>query len=42
MSLSYHDRLRLVALTQQVLHGEFSDEKVPPTGALDVIGRDRR
>ena len=42
-SVSYHDKVGLVALTQQVLHGPFAKaENVKPLGALDVIGKDRR
>ncbi|KAL7292196.1 hypothetical protein TKK_0014150 [Trichogramma kaykai] len=40
--LSYEDKLKLVAFTQQVSHGKFSAEKLPDLGVLDVIGRDRR
>ncbi len=42
MQLHYPDKLHLVALTQQVKYGAFSEDKVPPLGALDVIGKDRR
>lgn len=40
--LSYEDKLKLVAFTQQVSHGKFSPEKTPELGVLDVIGRDRK
>ncbi|XP_030036700.2 Golgi resident protein GCP60 [Manduca sexta] len=40
--LSYEDRLKLVAYTQQAAHGPFDPNSVPPLGVLDVIGRDRR
>ncbi|XP_031347920.1 Golgi resident protein GCP60 isoform X2 [Photinus pyralis] len=42
--LSYEDKLSLVAFSQQVLHGPLSEaiSKLPPLGALDVVGRDRR
>ncbi|KAF5297346.1 hypothetical protein FQA39_LY12185 [Lamprigera yunnana] len=42
--LSYEDKLSLVAFSQQVLHGPLSEAitKLPPLGALDVVGRDRR
>ncbi|KOC60036.1 Protein TMED8 [Habropoda laboriosa] len=40
--LSYEDKLKLVALTQQVTHGKCTPENAPPLGVLDVIGRDRR
>ncbi|XP_054723568.1 Golgi resident protein GCP60-like, partial [Uloborus diversus] len=40
--ISYKDKLSLVAFTQQVLHGKYVEEKAPPLGYLDVIGRDRR
>lgn len=40
--LSYEDKLKLVAFTQQVTHGKCSVENAPPPGVLDVIGRDRR
>ncbi|XP_022908058.2 Golgi resident protein GCP60 [Onthophagus taurus] len=41
---SYEDKLQLVAFTQQVLHGPYSEaiEKLPPLGAFDVVGKDRR
>lgn len=41
---SYEDKLSLVAFSQQVLHGPISEAvaKLPPLGALDVVGRDRR
>lgn len=40
--LSYEDKLKLVAFTQQVTHGKYTAENAPPLGVLDVIGRDRR
>ncbi|XP_070152313.1 Golgi resident protein GCP60 [Polyergus mexicanus] len=40
--LSYEDKLKLVAFTQQVTHGKCTAENTPPLGVLDVIGRDRR
>jgi acyl-CoA-binding protein len=40
--LSYEDKLKLVAFTQQVSHGKYSPEKSPELGVLDVIGRDRK
>ncbi|KAJ8936948.1 hypothetical protein NQ318_015566 [Aromia moschata] len=41
---SYEDKLQLVAFSQQVLHGPYSEaiQKLPPLGTLDVVGRDRR
>ncbi|KRT84213.1 hypothetical protein AMK59_844 [Oryctes borbonicus] len=41
---SYEDKLQLVAFTQQVIHGPFTEavHKLPPLGALDVVGKDRR
>ncbi|KAL0266742.1 UNVERIFIED_CONTAM: hypothetical protein PYX00_009200 [Menopon gallinae] len=42
INLSYQDKLRLVAYSQQISHGPYSLEKTPPVGVLDVIGRDRR
>ncbi|KAJ8949661.1 hypothetical protein NQ314_008122 [Rhamnusium bicolor] len=41
---SYEDKLQLVAFSQQVLHGPYSEaiHKLPPLGTLDVVGRDRR
>ncbi|XP_041981162.1 Golgi resident protein GCP60 [Aricia agestis] len=42
MHLSYEDRLKLVAYTQQTSHGPFVPTSVPTLGVLDVIGRDRR
>lgn len=40
--LSYEDKLKLVAFTQQVTHGKCTNENAPPLGVLDVIGKDRR
>ncbi|XP_026670091.1 Golgi resident protein GCP60 isoform X2 [Ceratina calcarata] len=40
--LSYEDKMKLVAFTQQVTHGKYIPEKALPLGVLDVIGRDRR
>lgn len=40
--LSYEDKLKLVAFTQQVTHGKCTAENAPPLGVLDMIGRDRR
>jgi acyl-CoA-binding protein len=40
--LSYEDKLKLVAFTQQVTHGKCTTENALPLGVLDVIGRDRR
>ncbi|CAB3378816.1 Hypothetical predicted protein [Cloeon dipterum] len=40
--LSYDDKLKLVAYTQQVVQGPFNPDKQPELGVLDVIGRDRR
>ncbi|XP_050344140.1 Golgi resident protein GCP60 [Nymphalis io] len=40
--LSYEDRLKLVAYTQQAAHGPLDLNSAPPLGVLDVIGRDRR
>lgn len=40
--LSYEDKLKLVAFTQQVTHGKCTVENAAPLGVLDVIGRDRR
>lgn len=42
MHLSYEDRLKLVAYTQQTIHGPFDPNSAPPLGVLDMIGRDRR
>ena len=42
VQLSYGDRLRVVALSQQVIHGPLHQAKVAPLGAFDVIGKDRR
>lgn len=41
---SYEDKLQLVAFTQQVIHGPFTQaaHKLPPLGAFDVVGKDRR
>lgn len=40
--MSYEDNLRLVAFTQQIIHGPLDVSTAPPLGVLDVIGRDRR
>ncbi|XP_011156026.1 Golgi resident protein GCP60 isoform X1 [Solenopsis invicta] len=40
--LSYEDKLKLVAFTQQVTHGKCTAENASPLGVLDMIGRDRR
>jgi len=42
VQLHYPDKIRLVALTQQAYYGKFAEDKVPPLGAFDVIGKDRR
>ncbi|KPJ20013.1 Golgi resident protein GCP60 [Papilio machaon] len=42
MHLSYEDKLKLVAYTQQTAHGPLNANSAPPLGVLDVIGRDRR
>ncbi|KAL0878912.1 hypothetical protein ABMA27_003911 [Loxostege sticticalis] len=42
LHLSYEDRLKLVAYTQQAAHGPLDPNSAPPLGVLDVIGRDRR
>ncbi|VEN59294.1 unnamed protein product [Callosobruchus maculatus] len=41
---SYEDKLQLVAFSQQVVHGPYTDaiHKLPALGTLDVVGRDRR
>ncbi|XP_034945507.1 Golgi resident protein GCP60 [Chelonus insularis] len=40
--LSYEDKLKLVAFTQQATHGKCTPDNSPPLGVLDVIGKDRR
>lgn len=40
--LDYDVKLKLVALTQQVLHGPLDTAQLPPLGAFDMIGKDRR
>ncbi|XP_008558778.1 Golgi resident protein GCP60 [Microplitis demolitor] len=40
--LSYEDKLKLVAFTQQATHGKCTPENSPELGVLDVIGKDRR
>ncbi|KAJ2951429.1 hypothetical protein O0L34_g13581 [Tuta absoluta] len=42
LHLSYEDRLKLVAYTQQTAHGPLDVNSASPLGVLDVIGRDRR
>lgn len=41
VQFTYEDNLKLVAFCQQALHGPVTDS-LPPIGAFDVIGRDRR
>lgn len=41
VQINYEDNLKLVAFTQQAVHGPVS-ANAPPIGAFDVIGRDRR
>lgn len=41
VQFTYEDNLKLVAFCQQALHGPVT-ESLPPIGAFDVIGRDRR
>ena len=40
--LDYNDKLKLVAMSQQALHGPMDKANLPDLGVLDVIGRDRR
>jgi len=40
--LDYDVKLKLVALSQQVLHGPLDTAQLPPLGAFDMIGKDRR
>jgi golgi resident protein GCP60 len=40
--LNYEDNLKLVAFSQQAIHGQLDVVKEPPLGMFDVIGRDRR
>lgn len=42
VQFTYEDNLKLVAFSQQALHGPMSSVDLPPLGAFDVIGRDRR
>ncbi|XP_075976554.1 Golgi resident protein GCP60 [Anticarsia gemmatalis] len=42
LHLSYEDRLKLVAYTQQTAHGPLDPNSAPQLGVLDVIGKDRR
>lgn len=42
LHLSYDDKLKLIAFTQQAKHGQFDATELPSLGVLDVIGRDRR
>lgn len=42
INLTYQNKLRLVALIQQISQGPFNLKKAPPLGVFDVIGRDRR
>lgn len=42
VQFTYEDNLKLVAFSQQALHGPMTSVDLPPLGAFDVIGRDRR
>lgn len=42
VQFTYEDNLKLVAFSQQALHGPMLSVDLPPLGAFDVIGRDRR
>lgn len=42
IQFSYEEKLKLIAFTRQVAHGKYNEDKLPPLGVLDVIGRDRR
>lgn len=44
VQFTYEDNLKLVAFSQQALHGPITsvESELPPLGAFDVIGRDRR
>ncbi|XP_003746145.1 Golgi resident protein GCP60 [Galendromus occidentalis] len=39
--VSYEDKTKLVAYTQQVKHGVYDNSKITAVGYLDVIGQDR-
>ncbi|XP_022657944.1 Golgi resident protein GCP60-like, partial [Varroa destructor] len=40
--VSYEDKLKLIAYTQQERHGPYDEGKCEPVGYLDLIGQDRR
>lgn len=40
--LPYEDKVKLIALTQQAKNGPIQDNQLPPLGAFDVIGKERR
>ena len=40
--IGYEDKTKLVALTQQVIHGPCDPTSVSNVGVLDVVGKDRR
>jgi len=40
--LPYEDKVKLIALTQQAKNGPIQDTQLPPLGAFDVIGKERR
>ena len=42
MHLTYADKCRLVALSQQISCGPFNSDTAEMLGPLDVVGRDRR
>ncbi|XP_065207757.1 Golgi resident protein GCP60 [Planococcus citri] len=42
IQFSYEEKCKLIAFTRQVAHGKYNEDKLPPLGVLDVIGRDRR
>merc|ERR1712002_68411 len=42
LSLSYSDKVQLVALWKQISSGRYNKSKFPEIGYFDVIGNDRR
>ncbi|KAL4238242.1 Golgi resident protein GCP60 [Mactra antiquata] len=42
LHLTYRDKLKIVALTKQAMHGKYRPDVSPDVGFLDVVGNDRK
>ena len=42
VTVTYKDKLKLMALTKQVTFGKYRPDNSPDVGFLDVVGKDRR